>query len=60
MPMDRWLQDLVDRLNRARTRDEVMRIIDQLEDGYDAFSGPGEEWVAQLLEKARQRLDELA
>lgn len=54
--MDKWLLDLVDRLNQARTRAEVMAVIDRLEDGYDAFSGPGEELVSQLLEQARAKL----
>lgn len=57
--MDKWLIDLVDRLNQARTRDEVMAVIDRLEDGYDAFAGPGEELVAQLLEQARAKLQSL-
>jgi hypothetical protein len=57
--MDKWLIDLVDKLNNARSRDEVMLIIDRLEDSYDAFAGPGEELVAQLLEKARAKLDSL-
>lgn len=58
--MDNWLLDLVDRLNQARTRDEVMQIIDRLENGYDAFAGPGEELVSQLLEQARAKLQTLS
>lgn len=54
--MDKWLIDLVDKLNSARTRAEVMQVIDRLEDGYDAFAGPGEELVSQLLEQAREKL----
>lgn len=42
--MDKWLLDLVDKLNGARTPAEVMQVIDRLEDAYDAFSGPARNW----------------
>ncbi|HRH82505.1 MAG TPA: hypothetical protein PLW81_15815 [Thiobacillaceae bacterium] len=57
--MDKWLLDLVDKLNGARTPAEVMQVIDRLEDAYDAFSGPGEELVSQLLDRARDELRRL-
>jgi hypothetical protein len=31
--------------------------MDHLEDHYDAFSGPGQELVEAMLERARQRLN---
>lgn len=58
--MDKWLLDLVDRLNQARARGEVMQVIDRLEDGYDTFAGPGEELVAQPLEQTRAKLTTLS
>ena len=60
MTHDQWLTDLVETLRRARSREQVMAIIDRLEDHYDAFSGPGQDIVEGLLRDARRRLDQLA
>ena len=60
MTHDQWLIDLVEALRRARSREQVMAIIDRLEDHYDAFSGPGQDIVEGLLRDARRRLDQLA
>jgi len=60
MTHDQWLIDLVETLRRARSREQVMAIIDRLEDHYDAFSGPGQDIVEGLLRDARRRLDQLA
>ncbi|MCU0840741.1 MAG: hypothetical protein MUC79_03350 [Thiobacillaceae bacterium] len=57
--MDPWLIKITDRLRAARTRNEIESVMDDLEDRFDAFSGPGEELVAQLMEEARRRLREL-
>lgn len=57
--MDPWLIKITDRLRAARTRNEIESVLDDLEDRFDAFSGPGEELVAQLMEEARRRLREL-
>jgi hypothetical protein len=35
---------------------QVRDIIERIEDQYDAFSGPGEELIEQLLDSARRRL----
>lgn len=59
MADDKWLVDLVQTLRRARTRDEVMDVIERLEDQYDAFSGPGQEFVDALIDEARRRLHSL-
>ncbi len=59
MAEDKWLVDLVHTLRHARTRDEVMDVIDRLEDQYDAFSGPGQEFMDELLAEARRRLHSL-
>ena len=59
MAEDKWLMDLVHALRRARTRDEVMDVIERLEDQYDAFSGPGQELMDALLDEARQRMHAL-
>jgi hypothetical protein len=56
MAEDQWLVDLVHTLRRAKTRDEVLDVIEVLEDRYDAFSGPGQELVDDLLDEARKRL----
>jgi hypothetical protein len=37
----------------------VRDIIERIEDQYDAFSGPGEEWIEQLLLSARRRLAQM-
>jgi len=60
MTHDQWLIDLVEALRRARSREQVMAIIDRLEDQYDAFAGPGQDIVEGLLRDARRRLDQLA
>ena len=56
MDEDPWLVNLVRTLRRAKTRDEVRDVIEVLEDRYDAFSGPGQELVDDLLDEARKRL----
>jgi hypothetical protein len=58
MDHDKWLMDLMEALRKARTRQQVLAVIERLEDHYDAFSGPGEEMVDNLLAQARRRLDE--
>lgn len=57
--MDPWLIKLVERLRQARSREQLQAVRDDLEDFYDAFAGPGEELVQQLLEEARRRLAEV-
>ena len=59
MPQDQWVVDLVEGLRKARRVDQVEAIIDRLEDHYDAFSGPGQEMLEDLLAQARRRLAEL-
>ncbi len=59
MAEDKWLVDLVHTLRQARTRNEVMDVVDRLEDQYDAFSGPGQEFMDELLAEARWRLHSL-
>ncbi len=56
MAEDKWLVDLVHVLRHARTRAEVVEVIERLEDQYDAFSGPGQELMDELLDEARRRL----
>lgn len=56
MNEDNWLVNLVHTLRQARTRTEVLDVIERLEDQYDAFSGPGQEMVDALLDEARTRL----
>jgi hypothetical protein len=56
MSEDNWLVNLVHTLRQARTRAEVLDVIERLEDQYDAFSGPGQEMVDALLDEARHRL----
>lgn len=56
MAEDKWLMDVVQNLRRARTRDEILDVIERLEDQYDAFSGPGQELMDALLDEARQKL----
>jgi hypothetical protein len=53
------LVDLVEALRLARRREQVVEIIDRLEDHYDAFDGPGQGIVENLLRQARQRLEQL-
>lgn len=54
--MDPWLLKILDRLKSARTRMELQAILDDLEDQYESFSGPGLEVIDQLLEETRRRL----
>jgi hypothetical protein len=56
MAQDKWLADLGEELRRSRNPMQVRDIIERIEDQYDAFSGPGEELIEQLLEAARRRL----
>lgn len=56
MAEGKWLVELVQVLRRARTRAEVVDVIERLEDQYDAFSGPGQELMDELLDEARRRL----
>jgi hypothetical protein len=56
MSNDKWLADLSDELRRSRNPMQVRDIIERIEDQYDAFSGPGEELMEQLLDSARRRL----
>lgn len=57
--MDPWLIEITARLRAARTHTDLQSVLDDLEDRFDAFSGPGEELVAQLMDEARRRLREL-
>ena len=59
MPQDQWVVDLVEGLRKAGRVEQVEAIIDRLEDHYDAFSGPGQEMLEDLLAQARRRLAEL-
>lgn len=54
--MDPWLLSIFDRLKSARSAWELQAILDDLEDQYDAFSGPGLELIDQLIEETRRRL----
>lgn len=56
--MDPWLLKILDRLKSARTRGELQAILDDLEDQYESFSGPGLDVVDQLIEEARRRLSD--
>jgi hypothetical protein len=56
MSEDEWLVDLVHDLRHAGSRAQVMEVIERLEDQYDAFSGPGQELMDQILDEARGRL----
>jgi hypothetical protein len=60
MMQDKWLTDLSEKLRRAKTADEVTAVMDSLEDQYDAFSGPGQELIEQLMGAARRRLQALS
>ncbi len=60
MAHDHWLIDLAEKVRRAKTQAQMMEIIDRLEDHYDAFAGPGQELIEDLLVQARRRLHELA
>jgi len=54
--MDPWLLNILDRLKSARTPGELRTILDDLEDQYESFSGPGLELIDQLIEETRRRL----
>ena len=54
--MDPWLLNILDRLKSARTPWELQTILDDLEDQYESFSGPGLELIDQLIEETRRRL----
>ncbi len=56
MAHDNGLTDLNQELRQARNPIQVQDIIERIEDQYDAFEGPGQELVEQLLAAARQRL----
>lgn len=56
MAEDKWVTDVVNDLRRARTRVDLLDVMERIEDRYDAFSGPGQELMDQLLEEARRRL----
>ncbi len=56
---DEWLLNLVRDMREARTRSELMDLLERLEDQYDAFSGPGQELMDQLLDEGRRRLRSL-
>jgi hypothetical protein len=56
MSNDKWLADLSEELRLSRNPMQVRDIIERIEDQYDAFSGPGEELIEQLLDSARLRL----
>jgi len=56
MAHDKWLADLGEELRQSRNPMQVRDIIERIEDQYDAFSGPGEELIEQLLAAARRRL----
>jgi hypothetical protein len=56
MAHDKWLTDMNEALRQARNPMQVRDIIERIEDQYDAFSGPGEELIEQLLQSAQHRL----
>jgi hypothetical protein len=56
MNEDKWLVDLVHDLRHACTRDQVISVMERLEDQYDAYSGPGQEMMDELLDEARRIL----
>jgi hypothetical protein len=56
MAHDKWLTDLNQELRQARNPMQVRDIIERIEDQYDAFEGPGQELLEQLLDAARRRL----
>lgn len=51
--------DLMETLRNRPTPAQLVAIIERLEDHYDAFHGPGQEMVEDLLSQARRRLAEL-
>jgi hypothetical protein len=56
MTHDKWLTEINMELRQARNPMQVRDIIERIEDQYDAFSGPGEAQIEQLLQVAQQRL----
>ncbi|MBM4181729.1 MAG: hypothetical protein FJ209_09300 [Betaproteobacteria bacterium] len=56
---DEWLLNLVRDMRNSPTRSELMDVLERLEDQYDAFSGPGQELMDQLLDEGRRRLRSL-
>jgi hypothetical protein len=56
MSQDWWVHEWAEALRKARNPAEIQALIEQLEDRYDAFSGPGQDLVEALLAQARQRL----
>lgn len=56
MAYDKWLTEVNEELRQACNPMQVRDIIERIEDQYDAFSGPGEELVEQLLQSAQRRL----
>lgn len=59
MAEDKWVVDVARELRQARTRADLLEVMERIEDRYDAFSGPGQELMDQLLEEARRRLQGL-
>ncbi len=57
--MDPWLLHILERLKKARAASDLKAILDDLEDLYDAYSGPGAELVEQLIAKTQRRLAEI-
>ncbi|MEW6678247.1 MAG: hypothetical protein AB1421_10035 [Pseudomonadota bacterium] len=57
MSQDWWVHEWMEALNKARNSAEIEDLIEQLEDRYDAFSGPGQDLVDDLLAQARRRLE---
>jgi len=60
MSQDWWVHEWVEALARAKTAGEIQDLIEQMEDRFDAFSGPGEDLVEALLVQARKRLANLS
>jgi len=54
--MDPWLLNIFDRSKSARTVGELQAILDDLQDHYDASSGPALEGGERLIEAIRRRL----
>jgi hypothetical protein len=59
MAEDKWVEDVARELRQARTRADLLEVMERIEDQYDAFSGPGQELMDGLLDEARRRLREL-
>jgi hypothetical protein len=56
MAEDKWVVDVARELRQARTRADLLEVMERIEDQYDAFSGPGQDLMDQLLEDVRRRL----